>query len=224
MIMIKKYDEDVIARRSQIKTAWQEELADDNLNDEFFKKKHTNLKNLNFDNNWKWIQTKILTRSLETNERRYSWKPLALRIPRERICRICDREPETMKHIFWTCSHTAEFIEDVQAYLRGKHQSIPVTIEPNGILFGQDEQHKNIFYAILRQYIWQECWLQRKTPALRSFKSYYIHEIKLLIDLANSGGTMNRMEWFAHSGYQELRERLIEDINENIVVMRQNII
>ena len=83
MIMIKKYDEDVIARRDQIKTAWQEELADDNLNDEFFKKKHTNLKNLNFDNNWKWIQAKILTRSLETNERRYSWKPLALRIPRE---------------------------------------------------------------------------------------------------------------------------------------------
>ena len=223
MIMIKKYDEDVIARRNTIKVEWQQELSDDSLDEEFLKKKHTNLKNLNFDNNWKWIQAKILTRSLETNERRYSWKPHALRVPRERICRICNHEPETMKHIFWTCPHTADFIRDAHTYLRGKHQSIPTSIEMNGVLFGHDEQHKNIFYAILRQYIWQECWLKKKAPALNTFKSYYIHEIKLLIDLANSGGSLNRMEWFAHSRYQELRGQLIDDVNENIVVMRQNI-
>ena len=66
--------------------------------------------------------------------------------------------------------------------------------------------------------------LNNKIPNIETYiQVYLIHELKLLIDLANSHSVMNRMSWIGSSGYKELIQRLKIEIEQNIALYEENL-
>ena len=124
--------------------------------------------NIKFHNNLKWLQYRILHRSLPTNRILCKFVP-----NKQNICDFCNREPETISHLFVTCQVTKQFLEHFTNFLNGLNQGFRITKKK--ILFGdpvsESMSFQNLLLLYIKGFIWN-CKYKRTHPNLRGFKRY----------------------------------------------------
>ena len=119
-----------------------------------------------------------------TKLREFQFKLLHRKIPTTKIrikenpqCSFCKEEPETLVHLFWTCTKTAVFWESIIARLKlceiiSDSYFADMTVSLGLISDSSKFQRQiNFCFLIARHYIWL-CKTKESIPLLQGFLKY----------------------------------------------------
>ena len=114
-----------------------------------------------------WFQFRIFHRILATNSYLYTIHKV-----NSESCTFCQREKETITHLFWECQHVTIFRNEFLIWLdsRNLHN---LRIEPQDLMFGKTEASDaiNLTLILFKQFIYKQRQLN-KVPNLAGFLSY----------------------------------------------------
>ena len=150
------------------------------------------LHNISLDNKLKWLQMRVIYRIIPTN------RLLTLqRIKHSELCTFCNRVPETVQHLFWSCSHVNNFWKGVEERLKdtcAKHANLNLT--EKFIILGYNEDSPQdiileliILYGKYFIYLYK---LQDRLPMLNLFMIYF----KFKLDIEKKSKTNAKSEFF----------------------------
>ena len=105
------------------------------------------------DNDFIWMQYRILYRILGTND--YLYK---LKIIPDGICNLCKKCPQTILHLFAKCEKVEVFWAELKAYIKSR-TSLDIPINDFDIIFGSLSSHSSIpfntTYLVAKLYIFR---------------------------------------------------------------------
>lgn len=163
--------------------------------------------NIKFHNNLKWMQYRILHRSLPTNRILCKFVP-----NKQNICDFCNTETETISHLFVTCQVTRQFLENITEYL--SHLNLGIVLTVKKVLFGdivsESMSFQNLMILYIKGYVWN-CKYKKTRPNLNHFKRYvksYLNTLKLVHTFLNT-----EHDFFLRWGI--LYEHLIQEEQED---------
>ena len=118
------------------------------------------------DTNLRWFQFRIIHRTLGTNN-----LLCKMGIKVDNKCSFCNREKETIKHLFWDCEYVQDFWETVILLLVENCGLENVTFNPCDILFGNPKSDDILNKIILwgKKYIFS-CKYEGNTPSFNTFQ------------------------------------------------------
>ena len=132
------------------------------------------LANLKDNNNLKWLQYRILRRSLPTNRILCNFVPNT-----NNVCNFCHFAPDDISHMFFNCHIIRSFLESVDIFLREYNITIPINLKQ--FLFGLTKEPisspSNMITLYVKGYIWQ-CKQVCISPNLVGFKRHMITILK----------------------------------------------
>ena len=118
------------------------------------------------DTNLRWFQFRIIHRFLGTNS-----LLCKMGIKTDNKCSFCNREKETIKHLFWDCEYVQDFWETVILLLAENCGLETVTFNICDILFGNPKSDDILNKIILwgKKYIFR-CKYEGNTPSFNTFQ------------------------------------------------------
>lgn len=121
------------------------------------------------DTKLRTFQYKYVTRILPTNELLYK-----LKITNSTLCELCNMHTETLKHLFWDCSHVQHFWSRLKTYLIDKQ--IEFNIDYKTVSFGnQSIEHPHImidFIILSAKYYIFKSKIEKCVPNCITFIRY----------------------------------------------------
>ena len=152
------------------------------------------------DNYYKYFQYRITSRILGTNQSLYKFQ-----ISDTPLCRLCNRNPETLIHLFVNCNKSKKLFHDIKTWIlrrTGYEPPIYPDTNPLHILFGipgNKNQNKplNTVLLVAKNYIFISAWKRRELNIFefqRKLSSVY-HEQKALANINISGNLFSK-NWF----------------------------
>ena len=123
----------------------------------------------------KWFQFRLLHRLLPTKRFLYIRK-----LSESSVCTFCQREEESILHLFWDCQHVQKFWSDVTAWLNNNCVTCTgIVLSKTLVIFGVETNFKtdhvfDLLILIAKFHIYK-CRLQEKIPDLNFFKNIVKH-------------------------------------------------
>ena len=187
---------------SNIEEKWHNELNTiyDISTWDSVKRIHANLKD---NNNLKWLQFRIMRRSLPTN------RILCYFVPNtNNVCNFCHFAPDDISHAFFNCHIIQQFLQNVDAFLREQNIIIPLNLKHFlfGILKEPISTLSNMIILYCKGYIWQ-CKQNDSLPNLLGFKRHLIMILKTIHCKNLINPSLNMFE-----DWRILYEHLIADL------------
>ena len=169
------YDKRMQINTSIIEEKWHNELNTVNLLGTW-DKRWALYSNIKYFNELKWLQYRILHRSLKTN------KIVSKFIHNvSETCSLCNSSIETLTHLFFHCPKSYSFWTNVKDLCQ--QFNITLNVQTSNILFGDTKLEPsspiNLIILFGKQYIWS-CKYRNQDPLLHPFKFVLINNIKVL--------------------------------------------
>ena len=162
----------------------------------------SNMGGIRYHNSLKWLQLRILRRSLHTNIILSKYNHNV-----HELCNFCKNEPETISHIFFYCSIVQNLHSELNVFLNMVNIYLPFDCKT--LLFGNPKKKAmsldNLILLYLRGFLWRFKY-SNHTPTLRCFKYYLLESVKNLkyvLEILNKSNDFE--EW------QPLYECLLSD-------------
>ena len=152
----------------------------------------SNIGQINFHNDLKWLQMRITRRILHTNAILSKYNPNI-----RNICDFCIMEHETLSHFFFKCQKVQELYYDFGNFLL--NHNIILNIDIKAALFGFTNKPAmsmdNLILLFVRGFLWNSKY-KKVTPSLKFLKCYLLVCVK---DLKNIYMYINKesnfVEW-----------------------------
>ena len=126
------------------KWKWAKEL-DINLPDARWEKIHENALRQTKDVKLRWFQYRIVHRIISTNT--YLYK---IRIVQSPLCSFCNKEPESISHLFCHCEITKRFLEDTTKWIQETTvKQTTCILSDHEYIFGLTDPNASIVNCIL---------------------------------------------------------------------------
>ena len=119
------------------------------LDDQTFKYTYTSASKLFKDTKSQAFQYMFINDCLFNNYWLKKWK-----LADSDLCYLCEKQPETLNHLYWECQVTQLFLEEVKCWCID--QKILIAIEKQNIFLGNENQSDliNILYLLIKRYIY----------------------------------------------------------------------
>lgn len=162
----------------------------------------SNMGGIRYHNSLKWLQLRILRRSLHTNIILSKYNHNV-----HELFNLCKNEPESISHIFFYCSIVQNLHSELNVFLNMVNIYLPFDCKT--LLFGNPKKKAmsldNLILLYLRGFLWRFKY-SNHTPTLRCFKYYLLESVKNLkyvLEILNKSNDFE--EW------QPLYECLLSD-------------
>ena len=120
-----------------------------------FRDQHKGIYKVTNVTKYRSFQYRLLQRGLVTNIHLEKWGILP-----SRLCSFCHTEPETLSHMFWTCSIVQEIWEEVAEYISTRFNTQELSMSLEAIITNQlvPVRHNvaNFICLITKQYIYSQ--------------------------------------------------------------------
>ena len=143
----------------------------------------------------RYLQYRVLTRSLTTNIRRNKWhKEIST------VCTFCKEHPETIIHLLVSCQHVKKLWSALERTLN-YFFNVSVELNPQLIVFnnymGESKYIVNLFVVIMKQYLYASKCLAETLPSYPEFmnKMSYWYQIDKCIALETNKFKQFQSKW-----------------------------
>ena len=146
------------------------------------------------DSNLRWLQFRLMHRILATNS-----LLLKMKLSENDKCTFCREEKESLLHLFWECSHTHKFWNDV-FNLMTEHGLLSNTDRNmSDIILGKDGESTlvNLIILIAKRYIYS-AKISKSVPYVSVFKKSLKLHFKVEQKIAYMTNTVEifRQKWY----------------------------
>ena len=126
-----------------------------------------------YDSHLRWFEMKILHRILPTQKLLHT-----MRIADNPGCTFCERDTETLLHLFWECRHTRAFWNSLTVWIsNNSRRQADLQLTSKSVFFLEIDDIDPIlrFIIILAKYFIFRCKMIKNKPSLTAFKNVLSH-------------------------------------------------
>ena len=163
---------------------WEEKFQDENLD---WKKIHMIPFNCTIDVKLRNFQYKFLMRIIATNK-----YLLQCRISPSSLCDFCNREIETLSHLFIECTYVQDFWRELENQMRSK--GWPMVISNKDICFGRFGKENDLFNMLLicAKHFVYICKYRSIIPTYNHFQHIFKESEQVEKIIAQKNNTLNK--------------------------------
>ena len=196
-------DDSMIIHNKYIK--WRIDLGQqyqDVLTD--FARSHLDIYHLTNVPKYRSFQYRLLQRGLVTNVQLYKWE---LSITEN--CSFCNREKETMIHLFWNCPNVQKLWQELLQYFTTSYGQQKLNLNAEAIIFNRLSCRKsnlaNFLCLITKQFIYRQRCLKENLhfPKLKAHIRS-VQNMEKYIAVKNNKSHLHDKKWKCHDGNEDL--------------------